>query len=239
MLPRNFLATLSTLTILLLASTLTLSAASDDSMWSGLNPQQQGLLLSGKPLVLEEPVEGNAWPRYTVYLIVQSSAKQAAAVFWDCELDPKYVPNCLAVQIVGKPSPWVYEGQYTLKMPFMLPNEVYISRNELKLPSPDVYEISWNVLHAHYIKGSHGNLRIETLPNGNPSGALMRYTNLVMPGSSIAGLLQSQARCQVVESVRALVSQIESELHSLPQLLNHQVEEIDHALGAMPKGTVH
>ena len=194
-------------------------------MWNTLTPQQQEILSKGKPLLLEVEVPGNPWPRYTVYHLVNSSPEQAAAVFWDCELDPKYVPNCLSVEMVSRPNPWIHDGQYTLKMPLMLPSEVYVSCNELKKDS-NGYEISWHVLHARYIQGSIGNLRIE--PHGEKGEqALIRYTNLVRPGSSIAGLLRANASSQVVESVKALVCQIESELSENPQLMEHQVKDLE------------
>lgn len=207
-------------------------------MWSGLLPQQQRELTLGKPVVIEEVIAGNPWPRFTVYLVVKSSSAQAAAVFWDCELDPKYVPNCLSVKPVAHPYPWIYEEEYMLKMPLMLPNEVYISRNELQAQEvPEVYEISWNVQKARYIKGSKGNIRIEPLESeGKGERSLIGYTNLVVPGSSIAGLLQPMARSQVVESVKALATQIENERQSSPELLNKQMEKLTQALKAIPTG---
>jgi hypothetical protein len=196
--------------------------ASESPLWNALTLQQQEQLTAGKPVLLEEEIADNPWPRFTVYHLVKSSPAQAVAVFWDCELDSKYVPNCLSVHIVSAPEPWIHEGEYSLKMPMFLPDEVYVSRNELKVPAPDIYEISWNVLHAHYIKGSTGNIRIE--PHGE--GALIRYTNLVKPGSSIASLLRGEASDQVVESVKALVRQIEMEIQSSPQLLDQQLQKM-------------
>ncbi len=207
---------------LLCSLPVSLVAAEVSPLWDTLSPQQQEQLSSGKPVLVEEEVPENPWPRFTVYHLVKSSPAQAAAVFWDCELDSKYIPNCLSVQIISTPEPWINDGEYTLKMPMFMPNEVYVSRNELKAPSPDVYEISWNVLHAHYIKGSTGNIRIE--PHGE--GSLIRYTNLVKPGSSIAGLLRGQARSQVIESVNALVRQIEGEMQGNSQVLDQQLQEM-------------
>jgi len=197
--------------------------ASDAPLWNALTPEQQEVLSSGKPLLLEEEMADNPWPRFTVYQLVKSSPAQAAAVFWDCALDPKYVPNCLSVCIVSTPKPWIHEGEYTLKMPLFLPDEVYLSRNELMVPSPGVYEISWNVLHAHYINGSTGNI----LFHQHGAQTLIRYTNLVKPGSSIAGLLRTNASRQIVESVKALTHQIENEIQETPQLLDHQLKELE------------
>ncbi|MEI6323572.1 MAG: hypothetical protein WCP60_10765 [bacterium] len=223
----------------LLASTPFCCASGSASMWSGLSSQQQELLSSGKPLVIEESVSGNAWPRYTVYMLVKASSAQSAAVFWDCELDPKYVPDCLSVHLLGSPQPWIREAEYTLKMPMMLPNEVYVSRNEIHSEEiPGVYEISWNVLRASYIKGSTGNLRIEPFGNGSDQEqrSLLRYSNLVIPGSSIAGLLKSMARSEVIQSVKALSNQIEQERISDPQLLDHQLHEMMRVIKSIPKG---
>jgi hypothetical protein len=204
--------------------------ASDAPLWDALTPQQQEVLSSGKPLLLEEEMADNPWPRFTVYQLVKSSPAQAAAVFWDCKLDPKYVPNCLSVRIVSTPQPWIHDGEYTLKMPLFLPNEVYLSRNELMVPSSGVYEISWNVLHARYIQGSTGNILFQQ--HGDQT--LIRYTNLVKPGSSIAGLLRANASRQVVESVRALTHQIENEIQDAPQLLDHQLKELEKDSPSVP-----
>jgi hypothetical protein len=228
---------------LLLACLVSLRAAPQPSMWRALSSQQQGELTLGNPVVIEEAIAGNPWPRYTVYQVVKSSSAEAAAVFWDCELDPKYVPNCLSVRSVAHPSPWIFEGEYTLKMPLMMPNEIYNSRNELKAQEvPEVYEISWNVQKARYIKASMGNIRIEPLGLDECTAArkgdqaLIRYTNLVVPGSSIAGLLQPMACSEVVESVKALANQIENEINASPQLLKKQMEKLTQALKAIPKG---
>ena len=192
-------------------------------MWDKLTPQQQEVLSSGKPLLIEEEMTDNPWPRYTVYHLVKSTSAQAAAVFWDCGLDPKYVPNCLSVRIVSTPEPWIHDGEYTLRMPLMLPDEIYVSRNAVTVPSPGVYKISWHVLHARYIQGSTGNILFQQ--HGDQT--LISYTNLVRPGSSIAGLLRTNASRQVVESVRALVHQIEHEIQDNPQLLEHQLKELE------------
>ena len=218
--------------LLVCALSATAFCTNNAPMWNTLTPQQQEILSEGKSLLLEQEVTDNPWPRFVVYHLVKSSPAQAAAVFWDCELDPKYVPNCLSVQIVSRPDPWIHDGQYTLKMPLMLPSEVYVSCNELKKDS-NGYEISWHVLHARYIEGSIGNLRIETHGEKGEQ-ALIRYTNLVRPGSSIAGLLRANASRQVVESVKALVRQIESELSESPQLMEHQMKDLEKDSPVLP-----
>jgi hypothetical protein len=212
--------------IFFMLAAMTAFGADDHSTWESLTPSQQGILVDGKPVVVEEEVAENAWPRYIVYRLVDCPPAKVAALFWDCEQAPKYVPNCLSVQMVARPTPWIHEAEYTLHMPMMLPEEVYVSRNELTDPAKDVYEISWKVCQARYIKGSEGNLRVS--PVG--SKALLCYNNLVMPGSSIAGLLQSEARSQVVASVDALARQVEHEICKTPWLMDHQLQKLNESL---------
>ena len=180
-------------------------AAETDVLWNNLTEVQQRDLLAGKTVETEENVEGSAWPRFRVYQLVKAEPKSIAAVFWDCRRDPEYIPNCSAVTILSHPSPSVIEASYTLAMPFLLPDEVYVSKNVLRKPSETSYEITWNVSEARYTKSAMGSLRIE--PHGQ--GSILRYANLVIPGSRIAGLLRATAGSQVVESVKALTRRVE------------------------------
>ena len=180
-------------------------AAETDVLWNNLTEVQQRDLLAGKTVETEENVEGSAWPRFRVYQLVKAEPKSIAAVFWDCRRDPEYIPNCTAVTILSHPSPSVIEASYTLSMPFLLPDEVYVSKNVLRKPSETSYEITWNVSEARYTKSAMGSLRIE--PHGQ--GSILRYANLVIPGSRIAGLLRATAGSQVVESVKALTRRVE------------------------------
>ena len=219
--------------LLSICSTLSSLTAAEQTMWKSLTPQQQSLLSEGNPVVIEENAGDNPWPRYVVYRIVGSSAERTAAVFWDCELDNQYVPNCVSVRIVSRPQAGVVNAEYTLKMPLFFPNEVYVSQNELRSPSPGTFEISWKVLHARYISGSTGSIRIEPLVTPAQAGprALMRYSNLVLPGGKIAGLLKSEARNEVIDSVNALARQVEQESS---QLACRQISEMNKALAVLP-----
>jgi hypothetical protein len=175
---------------------------------------------------LEEEISGKPWPRFTIYHLVKGTPADVAAIFWDCELDPKYIPDCLSVRIISRTAPWIHDGEYTLKMPLFLPDEVYVSRNELKRHSATSYEISWKVLRSRYSESCSGSLRMQE----HDGKTLLCYSNLVVPGSRIAGLLRSTAGNQVVSSVQALVRQIALEIETRPQLLEQQLHSLEHAL---------
>lgn len=177
---------------------------SPSSAWKALTPAQQTLLNSGKPLVLEEEVPGNPWPRFTIYQLVKASPAQVAAVFWDCEKDSEYIPNCTKVSVLSRPFRNVVEAEYTLRMPFLIPDEVYVSRNELRRTADGSYGVCWKVLRSRYTKSCLGDLRLDE----HDGWTLIRYSNLVEPGSRIAKLLKSSASRQVVESVQSLVDRV-------------------------------
>jgi hypothetical protein len=211
--------------LLLLAGAVA-SLSAEESMWSALTQQQHAQLLAGKQVVLEEEISGKPWPRFTIYHLVKGTPADVAAIFWDCELDPKYIPDCLSVRIISRSAPWIHDGEYTLKMPLFLPDEVYVSRNELKRHSATSYEISWKVLRSRYSESCSGSLRMEE----HDGKTLLCYSNLIVPGSRIARLLRSTAGNQVVSSVQALVRQIASEIEMRPQLLEQQLHSLEHAL---------
>ena len=197
--------------LLLVGATASLSA--EELLWSALTKRQQAELLEGKAVEVEEIVPESAWPRFIIYQMVNSSPADVAAVFWNCDRAPDYIPNCLSVRIIHQPHPWIIEAEYTLGMPFFLSDEVYVSRNELRRHSASEYEISWNLLVQEH-----------------QGKTLLRYTNLVVPGSRIAGLLRATASSHVLESVQALVKRVVWELEKSPSLLQKQLGTLEHDL---------
>lgn len=193
--------------------------------WEGLSSRQKAILTSGESLILEEEVPGNPWPRFIVYHLVKATPADIAAVFWDLRLDPAYIPNCLSVTIIGSPAPNVLDGEYTLKMPFFLPDEVYVSRNTLRRHSEEHYEVSWEVLRSRYTKACKGSLNLQKVDGGT----LLRYTNVVEPGSRIAGIMKNSASRQVLASVKALVSQVGAESGNRSGLLDKQLKSLGEA----------
>ena len=203
----------------------------DSSLWNGLTSQQQGVLNSGKQVLVEEEIPGSPWPRLTIYQLVKATSADVAAVFWNSELDTKYLPNCKSARIMARPSPNIHEAEFTLRMPLFLPDEFYVSRIMIKSPQRDCYEITWKVLESRYSKECNGVIRIE--PRGDQ--ALFSYQNFVKPRSNFAGLLRWPAQASIVDSVKALVRQVESEKKKSPELLATQLQAVELALGLPPR----
>jgi Polyketide cyclase / dehydrase and lipid transport len=201
-------------------------ASGSETIWETLSPARQAELTQGKTVETEQDVTEGVWPRFTVYKLVKASPRSVAAVFWDCERAPEYVPNCTSVKLLSHPEPALTEAEYTLSMPFFLPDEVYVSRNRLERPAPGVYEISWSLLKSRYSRSSVGSLRVEE----HEGRTLIRYRNLVVPASRFAGMLRASAGKEVVESVRSLGDRVEKEMESAPSILKAQEEKLDRDL---------
>ncbi|MEI6343753.1 MAG: hypothetical protein WCP41_00125 [Verrucomicrobiota bacterium] len=207
-----------------------LSAISTESWESSLTDHQKEDLLSGKQVMIEVDIPGKPWPCFTIHKLVDATPEDVAAVFWNCELAPAYVPNCISVKIISRPSPGIIEAEYTLKMPFFLPNEIYLSRNELTSPTTGSYKISWHVDQSRYIRKSIGNILLQPARNGT----LISYTNFVEPSSKFSRLLRSKAGEEVMASVGALKRQIMNESHQPSPLLLKQVEDLRLSLQVPP-----
>jgi hypothetical protein len=196
-------------------------------LWNGLPHFEQKELLEGKTVEFEENVDGSVWPRFIIYHLVKASPAAVAAVFWNCEKDPEYIPNCVSVKILNSPEPSVVNAEYTLSMPFFLPDEVYVSRNQLNKLSDHDYDIVWKVTQSRYSKSSVGSLRVEE----HDGISLIRYTNLVIPASRFAGMLRTSAGKQVMESFKALVTQVILEIEKTPALLEKQIQALECSAG--------
>lgn len=187
-------------------------------------------IAGGNQVIIEEEVPGEPWPALTIWQRVKCTPSQLAGVFWDSELDVKYLPGCIGARIISRPRPSLQETKFTLKMPFFLPEEVYVSRIELLPPSqgmPGSYKITWNVVESLYAKSCDGEIEIRP----HEGMTLIRYRNFMIPRSRMAGILRGPGMSRVVESVRALVGQVEREVRESPALLERQQKELQRALG--------
>ncbi len=212
--------------LLMLCASLNFSRASTTPSWEELSANQQAQLSSGKAVVIEENVPGEPWPILTIYQIANCSPEEVAGVFWDSELDTKYLSGCRTSRIIERPTSSVQVAEFTLKMPFFLPDEVYTSRIELITQPPERYKITWCILESRYAKSCNGSVLLEPFSGKT----LIRYRNFMAPHSRVAVLMRSSAKDRVVESVRALVNQVEKETMESPQLIRQQQKDLMQAL---------
>jgi len=181
---------------------------------------------------VEEAVDGKPWPRVRVYQKVGASAEEVAAVFSDYGKAHTFVPDVLSSRIVASRAPHTHDVEYEVEVP-ILPDERYTARNSLEALPGGGFRVSWKLLTALQTKDAVGNLLVE--PHG-AGGSLLCYTNLVTPGSSMAGLLRKPAMARMRKTVDAIVEKVELEKRDRPAELAAQVEKLRASLGGAAEG---
>ncbi|MBE2204455.1 MAG: hypothetical protein IAE94_08970 [Chthoniobacterales bacterium] len=199
------------------------------SLVEDLDPKQTEEVSGGAQVVLLEEVAGNPWPKVRIYQKVAASPDEVAAVFCDYNAAKQYVPKIIKSEVARQISPCVAEVDYGVDVP-ILPDEFYTARNTLMSEPDGGYVIKWHLLRAMQTKASEGNLRIEKWKDGS----LIRYTNLVIPGSRMAGLLKMPAIDQMRSTVKAIVAQVEKQKSENPESLKTNVQALESALKSDP-----
>lgn len=191
-----------------------------------LDAADRAKVLGGHQVLLQEEVQGKPWPRVRVYQLVQAAPEEVAAVFVDYNNSKTFVPDLLNSKISKKISPCVMEVDYEVEVP-ILADEAYTARNELKATGEDSYRISWNLVRALQTKDATGHLRIE--PHDEDQ-AVICYTNLVTPGSAMAGILEKIAIGRMEKTVHSMVRQVEKQKSHNPADLAREVDALREAL---------
>lgn len=189
-----------------------------------LGSKELAALQRGEQVMITEEVKDMPWPRVSVYQIVNASPEEAMAVFFDYNNACKFIPNVKSSEISRQINSCSQEVKYSVDVP-ILPDEVYTMRNSLS-GTPKGYRIGWTLLEASTMKAADGSFESEPLGDK----CLVRYQNLVDPGSKFAGLLKSFATQQIQATVSAIVDKIESQKTDQPASLKKQVGKFEEAV---------
>lgn len=195
----------------------------------GLAPADVEKINSGKSLYVAHEV-GKPWPRAVVYRFVRASPREVMAVFTNYADAWKFVPNVVGSRVIKDVAPWEQEVAYELSVP-LLPNESYTATNLLAFRDHGrQLEVSWKASSARYFKSSVGNLRVMDYRDGT----LMRYTNLVDPGSKFATLLRGTAEKQIIATVNAIADRVVLLKTKHPAEMERDLKRLDKILEGMP-----
>lgn len=190
-----------------------------------LSKEDQARLKNGRQVVASESLEGYPWPRVRVYQKVDARPEELMAVFFDYEKSKDFVPNCEKSEISKRIDRRTFEVDYLVNVPIFA-DEAYTVRNQLSR-SRNPMKVEWKVLRATSILESEGSLLVEPLGDG---GAVLCYTNLVKPASSVAAILKGVALGQMKDTVKAIVEQVEKQKSENPDTLAQQLERLEAAL---------
>lgn len=184
----------------------------------------------GRHVAVHDEIEGEPWPRVKIYARVEATPEEVAAVFFDYATAKTYIPDVIDSRISKRVSARSLEVDYEVDVP-ILPDERYTALNEIRTIEGGGYVISWRLLRALQTKGAVGNLRVEPCGEGE---AVICYTNLVTPGSSMAKVLRSLALKRMDSTVEAIVEKVEEQRQKHPAALAKQVEALRAALAETP-----
>jgi hypothetical protein len=208
--------------IALIASAALLSA---ESLLDDLDKAQLAQVARGEQVVTMQDVQGNPWPRLKLYQRVHATPEEVAAVFFDYTNAKEYIPKIFKSDISRHVTLSVVEVDFGIDIP-LLPDEFYTVRNSLTADQDGSYSVTWTLVRALQTKAIEGSLRIEK----SEDGAVIRYTNLVTPGSAMARLLKMIAMKQMRNTVHAIVRQVEKQKRENPAALKQEVLSLQKAL---------
>ncbi|MFA7343404.1 MAG: hypothetical protein WC003_03780 [Terrimicrobiaceae bacterium] len=199
------------------------------SILEDLDAAQIEEVARGGQVSLLQDVAAHPWPKVRIYQKVDATPEQVAAVFCDYKNAKAYVPKVIKSDISRQVTPCVAEVDYGIDVP-ILPDEYYTVRNTLAGEPDGGYLVTWSLVKALQTKASDGSLRIERWKGGS----VIRYTNLVTPGSGMAGLLKSTAIDQMKNTVKAIVARVEKQKADCPEALRENIREMEGALKNEP-----
>lgn len=216
--------------LILCAVLLSAASLNAQSLLADLDKAQLAEVERGRQVLTTQLVEGKPWPRVRLYQKVENtSPEEVAAVFFNYQNAKSFIPKVIKSDIAREISSCIVEVDYGIDIP-ILPDEFYTARNSMVADPDGSYCVSWELVKALQTKASEGNLRIEEWG----SGSVIRYTNLVTPGSAMAGLLKIPAIDQMKQTVHAIVRQAEAQKRDYPQKLEKEVQSLQRALEASP-----
>jgi len=193
---------------------------------NSLSPAQTADLQAGRLVTIVQEIPDAVWPRIVLFQKVNATPEEVTAVFTDYEKAVHYIPNVKVSRLEKESNSRTSEVYYELSLP-LLPNERYTARNQLQTPAAGTYLISWQVASGRFFKTSQGSLQISPYEGR----ALMRYENIVDPGSRIAKLLRQRAVHQAEQTLRAIAEQVEK-MKTDPAKLDLLVAELRKDLAA-------
>jgi hypothetical protein len=193
-----------------------------------LDATQRREVLAGRQVMTQQEIADKPWPRVRLYRLVRATPEEVAAVFFDYENAKAYIPDLLNSRISKTVTPRVLEVDYEVDVP-ILADEAYTARNELRAVHGGGFDVSWILLRALQTKSAEGSLLVEPHGDGH---SLIRYTNLVTPGSGMAKILKNLALDRMEKTVEAIANQVELQKKNHPGDLARQVAALRAALAS-------
>jgi|ERR1043166_8620631 hypothetical protein len=218
---------------------LALSAAvqAQSPPFDTLTPEQQAAVKRGEPVQVLQTVSTSSWPRSIVYVFIDATPEESAAVLSDYEIQSSFVPHMKSSKIIARHGANDTDVEYVIDIP-VFPDERSVSRQWVSGANGE-YQVHWKTVFADSLKpdGSRTVGLATFLPFTNAAGhpgTLVIHDQTVVPNSVFASVpFVKRKGIQVsIESAMATARQVEMERSKEPKQLAAQVRRFREALAA-------
>ena len=153
--------------------------------------------------------EGLVWPEVKMLALVDHTPYENICVFWDFETHKNYLPDMKESNVIEKISPTKVRVHFVMDMPWPVKKTEHTNDNELKKEN-DSYTLSWKLVKAEQMSDTYG--FIQFIPFEGKS--IMKYSNQIVPNSSLAGMFKGRVAKDVDVSIKAIIKHLKKEISS-------------------------
>ena len=171
-----------------------------------LNEHDRESIKRGELVIRTKKIEKTPWPEITVFATINTSALKSCAVFYAYHEHKEFLPDLLSSVPVRYISPADLHIKFEMKVPWPLRNSRYITGNKFSIYRDGGYRINW----YHVTSTSSKNTRGTVIFLPYEKRTLFIYRTFIHPKSKLAGLFKKRMLNEVLKSVRAIISRIES-----------------------------
>ncbi len=171
-----------------------------------LNELDRESIKRGELVTRTKKIEGTPWPEITVFATINTTAIKSCAVFYAYHEHKEFLPDLLSSVPVRYISPTDLHIKFEMKVQWPLRNSRYITGNKFSIYRDGGYRINW----YHVISTSSKNTRGTVIFLPYEKRTLFIYRTFIHPKSKLAGLFKKRMLNEVLKSVKAIISRIES-----------------------------
>jgi len=176
----------------------------------GLTTADYYSMEQGELIHTKKRIPGAPWPEITVFGIINASALESTAVFYAYHEHKEFLPDLLSSVPVRYISPTDLHIKFEMKVPWPLRNSRYITGNRFSMYGNGGYRIEWYNVESSSSRDTKG--AVTFIPFEERT--MFIYRTFIHPKSKLAGLFKKRMLNEVLKSVRAIISRIESVINN-------------------------
>jgi hypothetical protein len=190
---------------------LALAGAPMSARAQHLTPTQRAAIDRDGFLLETRQMPGSTWPAATVYVLVDATPEEAAAVFADYNAHRVYIPSVKQSRISRVIDRATVEVDYEVDVP-LVGDERYTVRNHVSCDDGKHFRVDWTLVRATSTKATIGHAEFSTYVNTRTrrTGTLLEYYDFVTPGSRLASVpfVKNRAIAQIEATARSIAAEI-------------------------------